>query len=78
MTKTLEDQVAAVLPCDCKPWDGKHAERCLASIRPAILTLIRTLLREERERCAEHAASLFDANGYTAVAEAIRALGDRP
>ncbi len=56
-TPTLEEQVAAVLPCDgcCIGPPGIHAdyEACVAYLRPAILTLIRTLLREERERCAE-------------------------
>ena len=86
---TPEDQVAAVLPCEVMAsrsvgatidyYCGRDGWVCRSCrLRPAILALIHTLLREERERCAEHAASLFDANGYTAVAEAIRALGDRP
>ena len=90
MTPTLEARLAEVLPCGddrlCRPANVTmggtpspilHSYKCLARLRPAILALIRTLLREERERCAEHAASLFDANGYTAVVEAIRNLGGR-
>ena len=56
-TPTLEEQVAAVLPCECysrhSRGEVRHWPHCLIHARPAILTLIRTLLREERERCAE-------------------------
>ena len=90
MTPTLEARLAELLPCSCKPWDGKHAERCLARLRPAILTLIRTLLREERERCAEVAlrrvapdspdhvaADCTECHDGLMLARDIRALEDR-
>ena len=51
MTPTLEARLAEVLPCyECHPVE--HRTGCPAVHRPAILALIRTLLREERERCA--------------------------
>lgn len=66
MTPTLEARLAEVLPCGddrlCRPANVTmggtpspilHSYKCLARLRPAILALIRTLLREERERCAE-------------------------
>ena len=50
-TPTIEARLAEVLPCyECHPVE--HRTGCPAVHRPAILALIRTLLREERERCA--------------------------
>ena len=95
-TPTLEDQLAAVLwpiTADLELCDGESG-RCramlerteqgdwvaVAEVRPAILTLIRTLLREERERCA----ALCSVRGEWRegagefLAMQIRALGDRP
>ena len=80
-TPTLEAQVAAVLPCSavCAPMAGCYA--CFVS--PAILTLIRALLRDERERCAVTALEQKGEAGVPwtlaadACARAIRALEDR-
>lgn len=95
-TPALEDQVAAVLPClgcdhGVQPANDRHAHWCLFTKRPAILTLIRTLLREERERCAEVAlrrvapdspdhvaADYTECHDGLMLVRDIRALEDRP
>ena len=104
MTPTLEARLAEVLPhcicacgatnsrrehdgacCDCR---GEPAD--LDDLRPAVLTLLRTLLREERERCAEVAlrrvapdspdhvaADCTECHDGLMLARDIRALEDR-
>ena len=89
-TPTLEARLAKVLPCyECHPVE--HRTGCPAVHRPAILALIRTLLREERERCAEVAlrrvapdspdhvaADCTECHDGLMLARDIRALEDRP
>ena len=55
---TLADRLAEVLPCECGArtshgYEDLHEEDCRSIDYPAVLTLIHTLLREERERCEE-------------------------
>ena len=69
-TPTLEARLAKLLPCDdC--YDPEQAEPC--ALRPAILTLLRTLLREERERCASQWREVYE----IPMRDRIRALEDR-
>ncbi len=88
-TPTLEARLAEVLPCGddrlCRPANVtmggtpspiRHSYKCLARLRPAILALIRTLLREERERCAE-VARTSEQLTRIGIYHAIRNLGDR-
>lgn len=95
MTPTLKDRLTAVLPCQwidsqsCDADDPRRCEHC--RMRPAILTLIRALLREERERCADVAlrrvapdspdhvsADCVECHDGLMLVRDIRALGDRP
>ena len=86
MTPTLEARLAEVLPCGddrlCRPANVTmggtpspilHSYKCLARLRPAILALIRTLLREERERCASQWREVYE----IPMRDRIRALEDR-
>ena len=81
MTPTLEARLAELLPCS----RARHTPSCgtegfgrcpYCSVRPAILTLIRKLLHEERERCAETARTSEQLTRI-GIYHAIRNLGDR-
>lgn len=87
-TPTLEARLAELLPLctwatDCASYAQKTGRTDITPCRPcrdrsAILTLIRTLLREERERCAEIVdENPFDGSGDKCIARTIRNLGDR-
>ena len=101
MTPTLEARLAELLPqctwaTDCASYAQKTGRTDITPCRPcrdrsAILTLIRTLLREERERCAEVAlrrvapdspdhvaADCTECHDGLMLARDIRALEDRP
>ena len=81
----LAREIEELLPCWA--YSGctgqAHERACLARVRPTALTLIRTLLREERERCAVTALEQKGEAGASwtlaadACARAIRALEDR-
>ena len=84
MTPTLEARLAELLPLctwatDCASYAQKTGRTDITPCRPcrdrsAILTLIRTLLREERERCASQWREVYE----IPMRDRIRALGDRP
>ena len=77
----LAREIAELLPCSgsSPQCDDRDPARCTpCRERPAILALIRTLLREERERCAEIVdENPFDGSGDKCIARTIRNLGDR-
>ena len=88
---TLPERLAReALPCDCGP-GRDEVFKCATAHHPAVLALIRTLLREERERCAEVAlrrvapdspdhvaADCTECHDGLMLARDIRALEDRP
>ena len=78
-THTIEARLAEVLPCEPAQMCELPDFVCIpCSQRHQILTLIHTLLREERERCAEIVdENPFDGSGDKCIARTIRNLGDR-
>ena len=84
---TIADRLAEVLKMLRSDWSPGGMERRddgdwvdYNAMCPAVLTLIHTLLREERERCADAVAGWIpsiDGTGGNDAAHRIRNLGDR-
>ena len=78
---TIADRLAEVLKMLRSDWSPGGMERRddgdwvdYNAMCPAVLTLIHTLLREERERCASQWREVYE----IPMRDRIRALEDRP